>query len=62
MPNKTQSFELGDKVYRSDSDMRSVYVITSIDREGKTADINLKDTDLEWFKYPLEKLKLIKPR
>jgi hypothetical protein len=31
-------------------------VILSIDREGDTAVLFLKDTDLEWFKYTLAKL------
>jgi hypothetical protein len=56
---KAKPLESGDKVRRIDSDIRSVWVITSIDHEGETADIYLKGTDLEWFKYPLAKLERI---
>jgi hypothetical protein len=49
----------GDKVRRIDSNIQSGWIILSIDHEGGTADIYLKDTDLEWFKYPLAKLERI---
>jgi hypothetical protein len=31
-----------------------------IHTEESTADINLKDTNLEWFEYPLEKPSLLR--
>jgi hypothetical protein len=46
----------GDHI-RRDADVKSVWVITKLHEEEETADINLKDTNLEWFRYPLSKLK-----
>jgi hypothetical protein len=43
----------GEKVYRTDSETRSVCIIVSIDHEAGTATVNLKDTELQWFKYPI---------
>lgn len=53
---KVKPLENGDKVHRADSDLGSVWIILSIDRASGTADIVLRNTELRWFKYPLEKL------
>jgi hypothetical protein len=45
-----------DEVYRTDSDLGSIWVILTLHPEEQTATIYLKGTDLQWFRYPLAKL------
>lgn len=45
----------GDKVYRAEVPDQ-VCIIVSINTEQGAATVNLKDTNLEWFGYPIAKL------
>jgi hypothetical protein len=55
-PPPSPPLKAGEKVYRTDSEIRSVFIIVSIDHEAGTATVNLNDTELQGFKYPISKL------
>jgi hypothetical protein len=59
MPKKIQLPLKSDDHVRRDADAHSVWVITKLHDEEGTADINLRGTNLEWFRYPLAKLEHI---
>jgi hypothetical protein len=55
-PPPSPPLKAGEKVYRTDWEIRSVCIIVSIDHEAGTATVNLKDTEQQWFKHPISKL------
>lgn len=59
---KKPPLKTGDKVRRIDSKVPSVWIVFNIDPIGETADICLKDTNLDWFKYPISNLELIEEK
>jgi hypothetical protein len=50
--------KIGDKVKRPGSD--SIYVVNHVSSDGNEVDILLEDTNLEWFRVPVEKLIWVK--
>jgi hypothetical protein len=55
-PPPSPPLKAGEKVYRTDWEIRSVCIIVSIDHEAGTDTVNLKDTEQQWFKHPISKL------
>jgi hypothetical protein len=47
------------EVYLGFPDSHLIQQQVSITRQRKGAEINLKDTNLEWFEYPLAKLRRV---
>jgi hypothetical protein len=59
MPKKIRPPLTSGGHVRRDADVKSIWVITKLHDEERTADINLKSTNLEWFRYPLSKLERV---